>query len=299
MPKPQATHQASDDPLDAVEILRREVLSVAGISVRVMDSVALAGDHDRGQVIITGSHGGASAGEYAARSRCLAVACNDAGGGKNEAGIAGLRALATIDVVAVAVAHTSARIGDGLDTWENGVLTYVNEPARRAGFTSGRPLIEQVDAYLARHPQPAAHAPALPPAKTTTRQVVYEHGSTRVLAMDSISFATRKEHAHVVVSASNGGKASGVVARVLGLSCVVCNDAGFGKDDAGIAGMRDLDAIGLPALTVSHTSAEISHGPDTWEHGVISYVNDTARGLGFDTHVPVRRAITDYLERRA
>jgi hypothetical protein len=297
MTEPGLTRAHRRGSLAEVELARREVLSIGGITLRVMDSVALAGERDRGQVIITGSHGGASAGEYARRSGCLALACNDAGGGKNDAGIAGLRALAAIDVVAVAVAHTSARIGDGIDTWENGIITFVNEPARRAGFTSGARLAGQFQAYLAAGPHGPTCGRALPAAQTTTREVVHTHGTTQVIVMDSISFATRADRGQVIVSASNGGQASGAVARTFGLACVVCNDAGFGKDDAGIAGMRDLDAVAVPGVAVSHLSAEISNGPDTWAHGRISYANETARRAGFATDAPVRRAITDYLER--
>jgi hypothetical protein len=136
------------EPLAEAGLDRREVLAIAGVSVRVMDSVALASEQDRGQVIITGSHGGSSAGEYAMRCGCRAFACNDAGFGKNDAGVAGLRALERAGIVGVAVSHTSARIGDGVDAWEHGFVSFVNAPARDAGFTVGGELAGQVRAYL-------------------------------------------------------------------------------------------------------------------------------------------------------
>ena len=39
-----------------------------------------------------------------------------------------------------AVAHTSARIGDSGDMWENGVISYVNATARALGLTTGAKL---------------------------------------------------------------------------------------------------------------------------------------------------------------
>jgi hypothetical protein len=62
---------------------------------------------------------------------------NDAGGGKDDAGIAGLALLGTVSVPALAVAHTSARIGDAADTWACGVLSAVNQTASAAGVQPG------------------------------------------------------------------------------------------------------------------------------------------------------------------
>jgi len=38
------------------------------------------------------------------------------------------------------VSHTSARIGDAQDMWENGVISHVNEAARAMGLTPGQGL---------------------------------------------------------------------------------------------------------------------------------------------------------------
>ncbi|MBD2894661.1 hypothetical protein amrb99_35870 [Actinomadura sp. RB99] len=122
----------------------------AGRTVWVMDSIAFGSPALRGDVIVTGSHGGISAGEYAASYGIAMVACNDAGQGKNAAGIAGLRALDRAGVAAVGIAHDSARIGDGHDTWDNGVVSFVNERARLLGIRPGRPLKSQIVALVDR-----------------------------------------------------------------------------------------------------------------------------------------------------
>ena len=110
----------------------------------VMDSIAFASEALSGDVIVTGSHGGASAGEYAASFGVAAVACNDAGDGKNSAGTAGLAAVSSHGIAAVGVSHESARIGDGMDNWENGRISFVNERARDLGIELDRPLKEQL-----------------------------------------------------------------------------------------------------------------------------------------------------------
>ena len=45
-------------------------------------------------------------------------------------------------IAAGTVAHDSAMIGDALDAWENGIVSAVNERARCAGLSTGRPLRE-------------------------------------------------------------------------------------------------------------------------------------------------------------
>lgn len=112
--------------------------------VWVTESIAFAGECHAGDILVTGSHGGTSAGEYAASFGVAVVVCNDAGIGKNRAGVAGLAAVAERGIAGIAVSHESARIGDGTDTWEHGVVSYVNDVARRAGIRVGVPLRPQI-----------------------------------------------------------------------------------------------------------------------------------------------------------
>lgn len=51
----------------------------------------------------------------------------------------------------------------------------------------------------------------------------------------------------------------------------MCNDAGIGKGEAGIAALAMLQAHGMPGRTVAHTSTRIGEARDIWEHGVVSY----------------------------
>ncbi|GGM35612.1 hypothetical protein ACFFX1_52290 [Dactylosporangium sucinum] len=119
-----------------------------GCRVIVMDTISLASAEDAGQVIITGSHGGMSAGEYARQARVACVICNDAGFGKNNAGVAGLCDLDRDGIAGVAVGHLTARLGDGNDVWSNGVVSFVNETAKAAGFAVGWAIQDQVRRYL-------------------------------------------------------------------------------------------------------------------------------------------------------
>lgn len=60
----------------------------------------------------------------------------------------------------------------------------------------------------------------------------------------------------------------------------VFNDAGVGKDRAGIAALDILDASGVPAVAVSHDSARIGDGEDTLRSGIVSHVNREASRRG-------------------
>src|SRR5512135_1353709 len=106
----------------------------------LLDSVTEVTAASAGRVVVTGSHGGASAGRYALAVRARLYVFNDAGIGKDEAGIAALAMLDAVGQAAVAVAHMSARIGEAADTWKDGVISRVNATARAAGYRPGQSL---------------------------------------------------------------------------------------------------------------------------------------------------------------
>jgi hypothetical protein len=114
--------------------------AVGNRRVLLVDSITSLAEGDAGEIVVSGSHGGRSAAHYAMRWP-LALCCfNDAGIGKDGAGIAALDMLESRGTPAVAYGHMSARIGDARDAWENGVVTHVNAPARALGFAPGQAL---------------------------------------------------------------------------------------------------------------------------------------------------------------
>jgi len=113
------------------------------------------------------------------------------------------------------------------------------------------------------------------------RTIVLETDQMRVIAMDSISYMQPEDNGAVIVAASNGGAATGEhAARFSGL-VYFFNDAGFGKDNAGVEALSFLEKAAIAAGTVSHDSARISDGIDCYESGLLSAVNDRAAALGF------------------
>lgn len=108
----------------------------------VMDSISFVEMANRGDVIVCGSHGGLPAAEHALHYRPAGVIFNDAGKGKENAGIEGLDILERANIPAATVAADSARIGDGMDSYNNGIVSDFNAIARGMGALEGIPAKE-------------------------------------------------------------------------------------------------------------------------------------------------------------
>lgn len=110
----------------------------------LIDSITQVTGADRGAVVVTGSHGGLSSGWYAANVAARLYVFNDAGVGRDRAGVAALADLDRLDLPAVAVTHMSARIGDAADTWARGLVAESNGAANRIGARTGETLRDVV-----------------------------------------------------------------------------------------------------------------------------------------------------------
>ncbi len=66
------------------------------------------------------------------------------------------------------------------------------------------------------------------------------------------------------------------------------NDAGIGKDEAGVSRLPALDARGIPAAAVAAASARIGDARSTYEDGIISRINDRAAALGLREGISAR-----------
>lgn len=118
----------------------RHVLAAAcGPRVSMLDSNAMVGQDDVGAIVLTGSHGGLPGGRPASaiRQAVFAAFYNDAGVGIDAAGIGRLPALDARGIAGIAVDAFSARIGDGLSTYHDGVASHVNTTAAAHGARAG------------------------------------------------------------------------------------------------------------------------------------------------------------------
>ena len=129
------------------------------------------------------------------------------------------------------------------------------------------------------------------------KKIVAQGPGGRVMAMDSITMVTPEDVGAIVVSGSHGGASSGAYALEVPLRAAFFNDAGIGKDEAGVVALQMLQSSGIAAGTVSHCSARIGDARDCWENGVISRCNAAARALGIEPGASLRVALSALVSR--
>lgn len=89
-------------------------------------------------VFCVASHGGKVMAQYAQRVKPKGLIANDAGGGLNNSGMDGLAAIDELSGTPAATVSTdSARIGDALSTYHDGVISAVNRAAEALGIRIG------------------------------------------------------------------------------------------------------------------------------------------------------------------
>jgi len=125
---------------------RVNVANTGHREVWLLDSVTLARPEDRRSILVTGSHGALLGGrpDTALEVDVFAAVFNDAGGGKDDAGFTRLPVLDERGIAGATVSCNTARIGDGRSTYDTGVLSRVNEIARRLELREGLSVREAV-----------------------------------------------------------------------------------------------------------------------------------------------------------
>ncbi len=251
-------------------------MSLSPLPMITLDSVTHLATAHRGAVVYAASHGGTYAAAYAAAKGVAAIILNDAGIGRERAGVAGLDLLGDLGVPGAAIAHTSARIGDGQNGVARGALSTVNAPAAALGLAVGMSCREALE-RLARSPLKAAPAPPLGDEARHEIASAARPGA-KVIVIDSASLVTPADAGAVVVTASHGGLLGGKpeTAIKVPVFSAVYNDAAFGLDSAGVCRLPALDARGIAGACVSAFSARIGDGLSSYHDGFISALNETA-----------------------
>ncbi len=165
----------------------------------IADSITRFGPEAAGAVVVNASHGGVTAGYLAAKLQAVAAIFNDAGVGRDRAGIAGLDYLQDFGTPAATVGHDSARIGDGADMMASGIITHANALAASLGVTPGQSCRAAAAALQQAH---SAHR-APPEAPELAFLLIAE--TPRVWALDSASLVLPEHNDAIVVTGSHGG----------------------------------------------------------------------------------------------
>lgn len=258
--------------------------------ILVLDSVTKFGRNSLGRVSIAASHGGSYAGYLAARAGIRGVILHDAGVGKDQAGISALPYLDDLGIAGATVDHRSARIGDGQSMAETGIISYVNQAARNAGCEAGQPAMACARAMLAVRVS-GGEVPGYDEARFILQNTP---GLPRVIGCDSTSLVMPEDEGDIVVTASHGdllrespswGNRPDVLAAIF-------NDAGSQNPSR----LPDLDTRAIAGATVSTNSARIGDARSTYEDGIISHINNTARGRGARIGMTCREFVDQMIE---
>lgn len=244
--------------------------------IALSNSATVFSTDPAGKVAVTGSHGGVYPAYLLASLHVRAAFFNDAGVGRENAGVGGLVYLQNLGIPAATVANTSARIGYGEDTLRRGVISHANAVAKALGCVPGMSCEAAATVLFA--------APLLslcPPEAIEARQVI-TGGSQHVVLIDSASLVLPEDAASIVITGSHGGLLGGNKAAALKYDAYAAfyNDAGFGLENAGVTRLPALDERRIAGVTVASSSARIGNAASSYEDGIISAVNATAERYG-------------------
>jgi hypothetical protein len=253
----------------------------------VADSITRVGSEAAGAVVVNASHGGVYAAYLAAKLGAAAAIFNDAGIGRDRAGIGGLDYLQELGMPAATVGHQTARIGDGPDMMAHGLVSNANALAAALGVRPGQSCRDA--ATRMQQARPADRAP--PQAIEGAFLLIAD--PPRVWALDSASLVLPEHREAIVVTGSHGGLLGGRPETALKYDVrgALYNDAGIGKDEAGVSRLPALDARGIPAATVSASTARIGDARSTYEDGIISRVNTSAAERGLRAGITAREFV--------
>lgn len=236
-------------------------------------------DEHRGHVAVSGSYGGRYNAYNAAKWPVRAVIMNDAGVGKDDAGIVGLDFLDRIKMAAATADAMTCHIGDGDHMLAHGVISHVNKTAAGLGCRVGQSVRECAELMRAAIPPTQ-----MPPAITDGARYILRDkpGEIGLVCADSIGMIVPEDAGKIVVTASHGALSGGRPDNAVAPDVYACffSDGGVGMDGAGIARLAPLDARHIPAGAVSAESAPIGDARALYHDGVLSHVNQAAARLG-------------------
>jgi hypothetical protein len=252
----------------------------------VVDSVTRVGPGLANQVLIGGSHCGIYAAFLSAKAGVRGLILNDAGIGLDRAGIAGLDYLEKLGVAAATVGYRSARIGDGRDCATQGTISFCNSSASALGVEPGQGALLAASFLVRSNPGSLAA-----PEAYENRHLITKGPSGReAWALDSVSLVRPSDTGQIIVAGSHGGVLGGRPETAIKIDAFAAfyNDAGVGKDQAGISRLPALEKRGIIGGTVSCHSARIGDGRSTYETGIISHLNAVASKAGARIGMPLK-----------
>ena len=243
-------------------------------------------------VVVTGSYCGVLCARFASAHSPKGVIGVDCGIGLDGSAIAGLWFYEALNIPAGAVEVKAVELGNGLDVYERGKISRLNDPARRCGVSEGMPVADAALLMLDH----GALTP-LPPAAVTHRTVVYEAGGHAVVCTDSIAFALPEDEGrNVLCTGGHTGRSAVPYLRSAKPRGFICSDGGGGREQSGIVGLVIVEQDGLAGAAVDVKTARMGDGLSTYYDGVISAINQPAFARGVRLGMTAREAAVRLLD---
>lgn len=138
----------------AYEVTNRRVMheSAEGRQVVVTDSIVFGTEADQRNVLVTAGHTGRSGARHIIKVRPYGFICSDGGRGRQDSGMAGLAITDQQGIPGATVDARLARMGDGMSTYEDGIISAASGLAQACGVRVGMPAREAALLLLQRKP---------------------------------------------------------------------------------------------------------------------------------------------------
>lgn len=252
--------------------------------IMAMDSAYDVDERNRGRdVVVNSSYCGVLPARFIAEHLPKGAIGMDCAIGPEGSAIAGLWYLEALGVPTAVADVMTAHLGDGVHLYENGVISFANQPALDCGVTPGMTVRDAAFLLLENDPIDAA-------ASEITNRTVMETApdGRAVIAADSIAFGTDEDtDRNVLVTAGHTGRSAVPYLRRCRPWGFVCSDGGRGMDDSGMAGLTIVEADGLAGATADARRARMGSGLSHYHDGIISAANGHARERGVEVDMPV------------
>ena len=137
---------------DAADVTNRTVVAEGpgGRQIVCTDSIAFGLPEDVNNVLLTAGHTGRSAVPYLLKVKPYGFICSDGGMGREESGVAGMIEVNDHGLAGATVDARAAKMGDGLSTYNDGIISAANDLARAAGVEPGMTAIKAAALLAAR-----------------------------------------------------------------------------------------------------------------------------------------------------
>ena len=263
--------------------------------VMAMDSAydVHASNRDR-DVVVNASYCGVLPARFIAEQRPRGAIGVDCGVGPAGASVAGLWYLEALNIAAAVADVMTVRLGDGVDLYQRGVISFANQPARDGGVLVGMAVAEAARRML-------EFDPAERVARDVTNRTVMATApdGRQIVCTDSIAFGLPEDARNVLVTAGHTGRSAVPYLLKVRPFGFICSDGGKGREDGGVAGLFAVEKEGLAGATVDACTACMGDGLSSYNDGVISAANALASAAGVLVGMPAAQAAALLLKRQA